>query len=307
MRPPDPRLGSFFDLSGRTKLCLTGGDRVRFVNGQITNDVRKATDSTAVAACILNAKGRMNGHIFVSLSGDAIMIDTDSELREHLLQRIDRYIIADNVQVEDVTDKFALFHLLGGTAPNSLGRIVSANRFGEMGFDVWADAVRHNDLSQHLQGMTAFCSDSCAEVFRIEQGIPCWGRELTEEILPAEANLEKSCIDYEKGCYIGQEVVSRMKMSGQRNKALCGLIAIEDASLEPGMKLVPMEAEKKEIAWITSATRSDRLGRQIALGYVKRGFNESGAQLAALDAKSLAGSPLVRVEVVNVPFAMGSK
>jgi folate-binding protein YgfZ len=307
MLPRDPRLGSFFDLSDRMKLRLTGGDRVRFVNGQITNDLRKASDSRAVAACVLNAKGRMNGHVFVSTWGDTIVIDADSEIREQLLQRIERYIIADDVQAEDVTDQFALFHLLAGAAPTSVGRIVSANRFGQAGFDIWTAATRHDDLLEQLQKIAPLCAEDCAEVFRIEQGIPRWGRELTEEILPGEANLEDSCIDYEKGCYIGQEVVSRMKMSGQRNKALCGLVAMPNAGPGRGMKLYSMGTEKKEIGWITSATRSDRLGRQIALGYVKRGFNEPGAQLEALDPRSPEASATIRLEIVNLPFSMGSK
>jgi folate-binding protein YgfZ len=303
----DPRLGAFFDFSPRTKLRLTGADRIRFLNGQITNDVRKATESTAVAGCVLNAKGRMNAHVFLSVAGDAFMIDADAELRENLIQRLDRYIIADDVQVEDITDQFALFHFLAGPASDSLGRIVAADRFGQAGFDVWMDATRHNELLELPQPTTPFCDDRCAEVFRIEQGIPRWGRELTDEILPVEANLEQTCIDYEKGCYIGQEVVSRMKMSGQRNKTLCGLISIDNTPLEAGMKLYPIGAEKKEVGWITSATWSDQLGKQIALGYVKRGFNQPGAQLDALHPEDPAGSASLRVKVENLPFAIRSK
>ena len=83
------------------------------------------------------------------------------------------------------------------------------------------------------------CDAESAEVFRIEQGVPVWGAELTEDIIPVEANLEECCIDYGKGCYIGQEVISRMKMSGQRNKTLCGLVASDDVAFRPGMKVYP--------------------------------------------------------------------
>ena len=82
-----------------------------------------------------------------------------------------------------------------------------------------------------------FIDSAAAEVMRIEQGLPRWGRELTDEIIPIEANLERRTIDYEKGCYIGQEVISRIKMSGQTNKRLCGLISLNNTPLQPGMKL----------------------------------------------------------------------
>ncbi|HEU5246984.1 MAG TPA: glycine cleavage T C-terminal barrel domain-containing protein, partial [Candidatus Udaeobacter sp.] len=98
-----------------------------------------------------------------------------------------------------------------------------------------------------------------------------------------------------KGCYIGQEVISRMKMSGQTNKRLCGLISRDNIPLQPGMKLAPPSIAGKEVGWITSATRSE--GQEIALGYVKRGFNNVGTTLEAVT----AAQP-IRVEVVPLPF-----
>ncbi|HJY53347.1 MAG TPA: glycine cleavage T C-terminal barrel domain-containing protein, partial [Candidatus Udaeobacter sp.] len=137
------------------------------------------------------------------------------------------------------------------------------------------------------------------DVMRIEQGLPRWGRELTDEIIPIEANLEQRTIDYQKGCYIGQEVISRMKMSGQTNKRLCGLISLNNTPLQPGMKLVAPSASGKEAGWITSATHSRQLDKQIALGYVRRGFNDPEATLNAL---SLDTAGAIPVEVVSLPF-----
>ena len=301
--PPDPRGGAFFDLSERTKLRLTGRDRVRFLNGQTTNDISKATASASVAACILNVKGRLNGYVFVSAPADCLLLDGPVELRETLPMRLDRYVIADDVQIEDVTDQFSLFHVLGHPVP-SLSRISgirSANRFGSSGFDIWHPASERDDLFEELSRSIAFCDEACAETFRIEQGIPRWGRELTEEIIPLEANLEASCIDYQKGCYIGQEIISRMKMSGQRNKSLCGLILVGSGTLAPGMKLVTTGAESKDAGWITSAATSSRLGLQIALAFVKRPFNQTGTQLTAF--QSSAEPVDNRAEVVNLPFS----
>ena len=100
-------------------------------------------------------------------------------------------------------------------------------------------------VRQELSAMFVFCDEECAEVFRIERGIPRWGRELTDQIIPTEANLEATSIDYSKGCYIGQEVISRIKMSGQTNKRLCGLVSVSGTPLRPGMRLAPSERQKQ--------------------------------------------------------------
>ena len=304
MLPRDPRQGSFFDFSGRTKLRITGADRVRFINGQITNDVRKAAESSALAACVLNAKGKLNAHIFLSIEPDSILVDADPALREPLAARLERYIIADDVQVEDITEKFAIFHVIGADPNLSPPKRVSVNRFGLIGVDLWIEPEEADRVRAELATNVSFCDDNCSEQFRIEQGIPRWGKELTEDTNPVEANLERSCIDYEKGCYLGQEVISRMKMSGQRNKSLCGLVSVHGAPIQAGMKLFAMGADKKETGWVTSAIRSDRLGQHIALSYVRRPLNVVGAQLDAVDSINPAGSALVRVKIVDLPFEL---
>ncbi len=292
---------TFLDLSARAKFRLTGTDRFRFLNGQLTNDLRKTTGTVAIEACVLTAKGKMNGHLFVTAEGESFSVDAEPELRETLRARLERYIIADDVQIEDVTDQFSLFHVLSEKSPTAEhGRFVSVRRFAEQGWDIWSDAARHDAVWQQLSSAFAFLDSTAAEVMRIEQGIPRWGRELTEEIIPIEANLEQRTIDYEKGCYIGQEVISRIKMSGQTNKRLCGLISLDNVPFQLGLKLAAPLAAGKEVGWITSATRSERIGKEIALGYVKRGFNKPGTKLDACSADNFAKA--IPVEVVPLPF-----
>jgi folate-binding protein YgfZ len=287
---------AFFDLSARVKLRVSGSDRLRFLNGQLTNDVRKATDTTALEACVLNAKGKMEAHVFAHAKGDSFILDANPALQSILQARLERYIIADDVQTEDVTAQLSIFHVIGGSPPNLSipARIVSADRFGRSGHDIWCEATQHDQLANELSKAFVYCDENCVEVFRIEQGIPRWGRELTGDIIPVEANLEHRCIDYEKGCYIGQETISRMKMSGQRNKQLCGLVSVKNVPLAPGMRLTGPEG--KEIGWITSATRSGE--REIALAYVKRGFTSVGTTLEATS----AAHPAVPAQVVDLPF-----
>src|SRR6266540_2092341 len=294
----------FLDLSERAKFRITGTDRLRFLNGQITNDLRKASETSAIEACILNAKGKTDAHIFVSASGESFLVDAAADLRETLKARLERYMIADDVQIEDVTDQFSLFHVLSQQSPAlESGRIVSVRRFADPGWDISVDAAQHGALLQELSLRWTLCDSDAAEVMRIEQGIPRWGRELTGEIIPVEANLEQRTIDYQKGCYIGQAVILRMKMFGQTNKRLYVLISVDDIPLQPGMKLVPPSTPGgKEVGWITSAARSER--KEIAIGYVKRGFNNVGTKLDVVTTGDSAskGSQPIRVEVVPLPF-----
>ena len=286
----------FFDFTTRVKLRVTGADRFRFLNGQFTNDIRKATEANSIEGCVLNAKGKMEAHVFLHLDGDSFILDADPTLRSSLQARLERYIIADDVRIEDVTDHWSIFHVLG-PAPSSLSSgtgIVSVDRFGEPGVDVWVAANKRNEVAVGLAREFKFCDDKCAEVLRIERGVPRWGRELTNEIIPVEANLEQRCIDYEKGCYIGQEVISRMKMSGQRNKQLVGLRSSGETPLREGMRLSGPGG--KEIGWITSATRT--ADGEIALGYVKRGFNSPGSKIDA----ALTEGSAISMEVVVLPF-----
>jgi tRNA-modifying protein YgfZ len=290
----------FFDLAARAKFRVMGTDRLRFLNGQITNDLRKATETVALEACVLSAKGKLNAHIFIAPFGESFLIDAAPELRQVLWTRLERYVIADDVQIEDITDEFSLFHVLAEQSPTvEASRIVSVRRFATSGWDIWSVPGRYHALRDQLSLTCVFIDPDAAEVMRIEQGLSRWGRELTEAIIPIEANLERRTIDYEKGCYIGQEVISRMKMSGQTNKRLCGLVSLDNSPFQQGMKLAAPSNSGREAGWITSATRSERLGKEIALGYVKRGFNEPGTSLATLLPAAAVSIP---AQVVALPF-----
>jgi len=185
----------FFDLSTRVKLRVTGADRIRFLNGQITNDIRKASETSAVEACVLNPKGKMEAHIFVHADGDTFLVDADSALAPSLQARLERYIIADDVQIEDVTGRIAIFHTISPEAPNLpvSNRSVSVDRFGIAGIDIWTDVSQSDQVVAALAKQFRACDPQCAERLRIERGIPRWGRELTPEIIPVEANLEHRC------------------------------------------------------------------------------------------------------------------
>ncbi len=297
-----PELGAVIDLSTRTKLRLSGADRLRYLNGQISNDLRKATETAAIHACVLNAKGKIDADIFLAADGEAFVLDADAGMAEALSARLDRYIIADDVQVEDITDEFALFHVIGAPAPalSAKAKARAATRFGEVGTDLWVEHTQRELAWQELSCALPGMSGANAEIWRIERGLPRWGRELTGEIIPTEANLETSVVDFAKGCYIGQEVISRIKMSGQTNKRLCGLRGAGSKALPAGGRLIAPDGEK-DVGWITSSAVSPRYGT-IALGFLKRGFQEAGLQLHVRSEAAVSSEGATTVTVVPLPF-----
>ncbi len=286
---------AFFDLSARAKLRVIGADRIRFLNGQTTNDVRRAGAEATQESCVLNAKGHLDAHLFLFATPNDIWIDADQELRERLQARLERYVIADDVTIEDATDQFTLFQVLGEPKPKISGAkfCVCSRRLGIDGWDIWVESAGAEKTRSILAADYRAMDESKWEVLRIENGIPRWGRELTPEIIPPEANLAARAIDYEKGCYIGQEVISRMKMSGQMRQRLRGVVSLTDAGLKPATNLA---AGEKFVGQIKSSAFSERLNTEIGLAMIKRNYNEPGMQL-------MAGSALV--QVVSLPFHSG--
>jgi glycine cleavage system aminomethyltransferase T len=177
-----------FDLSARLKLRLTGSDRVRFLNGQVTNDVRKANAHLSMAACVLSAKGKMDALIFINAEDEAILIDADPELKETLAARLERYLIADDVAIEDVTKDYSLFHVTGKprrlclTTPIGAAGNASAQRAGTYSY---RHGTRIDATTAGGEGTVRHTRRSRA--LAIEEGVPRWGRELTAQIIPVEA------------------------------------------------------------------------------------------------------------------------
>jgi folate-binding protein YgfZ len=295
---------SLFDLSDRAKFRVRGSDRLRFLNGQITNDLRKATETEAIEACILNTKGKIDGHAYVCAAQETYLLDADAELREAIPARLDRYIIADDVQVEDVSDEFDLFHFLALERPDLPNecRVVRARRFSDAGWDAWLKRTDAGRARESFSKRWAMCDAASADTLRMQAGLPRWGRELTNEIIPIEANLEERCVDYSKGCYIGQEVISRIKMSGQTNKRLCGLISLDGVALSPLMRLTAAAEEHRDVGWVTSSDYNPQIKKHIGLGFVKRGFNTPGTHLHALPLADSAVPAALRIEIVSLPF-----
>jgi folate-binding protein YgfZ len=293
--------GGIIDLSDRVILRFSGHDRVRYLNGQVSNDVRKLSPGSAMYACVMTAKGRMSGDVYVTAMPDLLQVDADPILADSLPIRFERYIIADDVTLDDVSGSFGLLHVIGGdeTALRSEGIATAVSiRYGLSGVDltgpIRAIAARFREIADKLPVI----DDSMAEIFRIEAGIPRWGYELTEDTIPVEAGLQHTAISYEKGCYIGQEVISRLKSIGHVNRILCGLVPADGKTgLVAGYILYDSETSEKPVGSVTSGAFSFDLDVPVALGYLKRDIKTAG--LIVRDAN---GADVCEAHVHQLPF-----
>jgi folate-binding protein YgfZ len=245
---------------------LSGPDRIRYLNGQVTQDIVSLKPGQTRWAAICNARGRMEGLLQVTATPDALYIQGPGELRESLAARLEKYLIADDAQLEDVTDSWNVSHWVGSTAPTPSptepGTFVAKNdRFGLPGYDVWTPG-REPGVS--TEGATVL-TEEVLNGWEIEHFIPRWGLEMTLQTLPPEAGLEERAISYRKGCYVGQEIISRLKSVGHVSKCLVQAHTEGLANLSANM---PFKIEERELGNITRFTFSERTGVMIVLGYL---------------------------------------
>lgn len=263
------RQGAWVDLSDRAKWRLSGADRVRYLNGQVTNDVRLAGPDAALHACVTNAKGRMEGDVFIHAEADSLWIDAPGGLREPLGVRLERYIIADDAVLEDVSDDWRLWHRIGGDhpAPERGIRCVQADRFGLPGWDCWlpAGAISHGLRPAPFPVL----NPPEVDVFRILQHVPSWPAEINADAFPQEAGLEKSCMSYTKGCYIGQEVLSRIKTTGRMPRELASWEQVGGAEDVTAGR--PLLLDGREVGRVTSCALHPVTGRWTGLASLRQG------------------------------------
>lgn len=313
------------DLSFRGRLCLVGADRQRFLHGQVTNDVNRLKLGEGCYAALVTAKGKMVADLNIYVLENEILLDFEPGLCEMIAQRLEKYVIADDVQIVEVGDAYGLLSVQGpkademiealgleinipdrefsfaGMSDPTFGEIYVINhpRAGQRGFDLFVPTNALRAIVEKLVVAASsrggrLCGWQALETARIEAGIPRFGIDIDETNLPPEAGLDSRAISYSKGCYIGQEVIARVRTYGQVAKALRGLRLVDSLRCLPqkGDKLF---ARDKEVGFITSAVRSPVLQANIALAYVRRESNQVGATL-------LLRSDSVQSEATIVPL-----
>lgn len=265
------RSGGVADLSDRVKLLLTGPDRIRYLNGQVTSNVTRLADNEGQPGCVVTPKGKLCAEVWIAALPEGLLIDSDASLRETLPVRLGRYIIADDVLLEDVTAQRKLLHCIGALPAGTFSENrTRADRFGREGWDVLITPEQFDATLHALAATRPVLDGDMLETIRVERGIPRWGRELDENTLPPEAGLDRTHVDYHKGCYVGQEVISRLKSVGHVKRRLVGFMAAEaDCPLTAGMQLFASARPDKPVGQLTSVARSFALERQVALGYLR--------------------------------------
>jgi folate-binding protein YgfZ len=317
-----------FDLSFRSRVCVTGADRARWLNGQVTNNVKDLRTGAGVYAALVSAKGKIQSDLNIYQLRDELLLDFEPGMTESVVKRLETYIIADDVQLMDAAPHYGLLSAQGPQAEAvvkglglgvelpaqamgfvscgdvSKGEIYLMNhpRAGGKGFDLFVPKKELAGIFEKLQAAVravggCFCGWRALETARIEAGIPRYGADMDETNLAPEAGIEPRAISYSKGCYIGQEVIARIRTYGQVTKSLRGL------KLADGLTTLPARGDKlyfdgKEAGYITSALASPALKANIALGYVRKECNQVGARLVLKN--GMSGESVA--EVMELPF-----
>ena len=247
----------------RTLLRLTGADRLRFLNGQVTQDIKKLPPGHAVRSAITSSKGRLEADLHIAATPDSLLLETDFSLRESIRSRIEKFIVADDVTIEDISSSYTLAHYTALSAPpadapkDALSFLCP--RFRESGLDLWIPTT------SPWRPKSTPLSDW--EPLRIARGLPLWGVDVGPDTLPPEAGFESDAISSTKGCYIGQEVISRLRSVGHVNRHLCVLGTSDTAPKQMG---VCTNSDGVVVGKMSSLASDVNLPGSVALAMVQR-------------------------------------
>ena len=281
-----------YDLTWRAKIAVTGSDRVRWLNGMISNNVRDLAPGHGVYAFLLNAQGRIQADLYAFNRGESLLVDTEQSQREKVLQLFDHYIIADDVEVADISAQLTALGLTGPQSREIMQKagiavpdrsylqfadvtwrglaitVVHSGEEAKESWQVWISPDHVAKLRDALIEARAKPTGTAAlNLFRISRGIPQFGIDIRDRDLPQETG-QMGALSFTKGCYLGQEIVERIRSRGAVHRQFAAF-SVEGPLPEPGSK---MEAEGKEVGEVTSSAILLFPGgdRVVALGYVRR-------------------------------------
>jgi tRNA-modifying protein YgfZ len=287
---------AWMDLSPRGKIRANGEDRARLLHAMTTNQVETLKPGEGCYAFFLSAQGRILADANLLCFEDHFLIDTEPETRTKVYEHLDRYIIADDVTLEDQTARIATIAIEGPKAAAALaelgapepaapcswmswkfGTIAHLNSTGRGGFFLFIPMEEKEAvISQLIQAGYPEATAEEARIVRIECGRPRYGEEITERYLVQETD-QLRAVNFNKGCYLGQEIVERVRSRAQIHRVLRRLEIETSEAPAAGTKLKSGDADAAEIA---SAVFSPALGKSVALAYVRTQFAEPGTQIA---------------------------
>jgi folate-binding protein YgfZ len=313
------------DLSSRGRFLVSGTEAIQFLNGLITNDMKTLDEHRWMPAAFPNVQGRLIASVRVIRLEDektdrnvcpTFLIDTEAATHQSVLKNIERFTLAGDFRVTDVTTQTAFISVQGNKAMEivraELGdtaaaieakevcrandvTVIRASHTAEAGFDLLVDREQATGLWDALQAAGAQpVGYDALEILRIEAGVPCYGVDMDETNVVTETGLDEA-VSYTKGCYVGQEIIARIKYRGHVAKRLSGLLFAEGVKADAGA--VIKSTDGKEIGRITSSTYSPHLRRAIALGYLKYDYLAAGTSV-----RISAGDQDVEAQVTELPF-----
>jgi aminomethyltransferase len=292
-----------YDLTSRAKIVLTGGDRVRWLNGMVTNNIRDLAQGHGVYAFLLNPQGHILGDLYAYNRGDSLTIDTDQSQLEKLRATFDHYIIMDDVEVSNVSDKLTAIGITGPKTREILRAagfeipeiqplqfvdvlwrnvavtVARSDNASVESYELWLQPDQATSLRDALPKAGATPVGTTAlEFLRIAAGIPRYGQDIRERDLPQETEQERA-LHFSKGCYIGQEIVERIRSRGNVHRKFTGF-EVQGALPAVSTKI---QADGKDIGEITSVASLPLVSgeRSVALGYVRREIATPGKQVQA--------------------------
>lgn len=288
---------AFLDLAGRGEIRVTGQDRVRLLHAMTTNHIEQLQPGQGCYAFFLNAQGRILADVNLLRFPDYLLLDTEPETRELVFKHLDKHIIADDVTLEDLTARTAVAGLegpqsseilrtLGAPLPEAWhshaawgSRVVARlSSTGAPGFRIFAPLEERPELLQQLHSAGAVAAEpEAARTVRLELGRPRYGEDFSDKHLPQETQLLHA-LHFNKGCYLGQEIVERIRSRGLVHRLL---MRLRVQTAEPPAAGAKILAGEKEAGEITSAAFSSALGKVVALGYMRREEIRSQTPLTA--------------------------
>ncbi len=314
------------DLSSRGRLLVKGSEAVAFLNGLITNDMKTLAENQWMPAVFPSVQGRLLASVRVIRTGDdssgkavqpTFIIDTEPATHDRVLQTIQKFTLAGDFHVTDLTGETVLLSVQGRAPANKLVNVlggadvgvdvgsvtqimwqnnpmlvIRASHTAADGFDLLVNNAYAEQLWQTvlMAGARPVGYDAL-EILRVEAGIPRYQRDMDDTTVVTETNLDDA-VSYTKGCYVGQEIIARIKYRGHVAKKLRGLVFEKPAMVASGTSI--KSKDEKEIGQVTSSVYSPLLGRRLALGYVKFDYIAAGTEVKTSDG--------VSAQVVDLPF-----
>lgn len=309
-----------YDLGYRARISLTGGDRVRWLNGMVTNNIRDLAAGHGVYAFLLNPQGRILGDLYAYNRGDSITVVTDRSQVEKILATFDHYIIMDDVEVANLSEETTALGVAGSKARAVLHAaglkfpdlqplqvheiqcdcdcgcltctIVRSDDAAIESYEIWlAPAFVKTTWDALLKAGATPIGAEALELQRISSGIPLYGVDIRERDLPQETEQTRA-LNFNKGCYVGQEIVERIRSRGAVHRKFAGFIADGVAPILAGTKII---ADQKEVGEVTSVGSVNIASstKMLALGYIRREVGTHGRELTIGEA---------RATVAKLPF-----